>query len=156
MNREDFCEQLLQDEDFFEQIPLLQQYLRDETILDKFYSLCRQTYLTQYSAKPVPLDNGGFGYYILEEAFTKLRNHIDDFIKGLSNENTTKLYQELLLALDKYYAETATHEETSSRSYIDYNQSNERFGHIGTYYNFDQIDWNYFKKGLGLETSKHS
>ncbi|MGR6342344.1 hypothetical protein ACU5CE_31810 [Priestia megaterium] len=155
MSLKEFKETLIKDEELLHETPLISKHLEAESVLDKLYFLCRQTYLVQYNSSVIKLEEGGFGCHIEQENFDKLRSYIDDFINDLINDinQKTALFKEVLQILKKYYIETASSDENRSRTYIDESKSNSQFGLFGTYYNFNQIDWDYFEKGL--ETQKN-
>jgi hypothetical protein len=151
MNIDDFYEKLLDDDELLEHVPMLKKSFTDENVRNNFYNLCRQIYLTQHNSTVVKMDDGGFGCFVSEENFKELRNNIEQFISELGYESEGELIKEVLFALERYYDETATHEENNSRTHIENNPKYQMFGHMGTYYNFNNIDWNYYRKGLGYE-----
>lgn len=124
---------------------LVDKYKDNEQVLERIYRLCRETYLTQYSAKPVgKIGEDSIGYQIEESQFKQLREKIDIFIAEL-NESMN----DVLDVLKLYYFYARTEKEANSRTYQE--QTGNTSGHIGTLYGFDSIDWVYFEKGLKIK-----
>lgn len=150
MEHKKFNEKIKNDKELLNEIPVLRDYLEKEETLDGIYFLCRETFLTQYNSKAVRLENG-FGYEVPQESFRRLKGHIDNFIGKLNVENELEVTKEVLEVLKHYYMETASSEEKTSRTHFEKPASGVKtVGLQGTLYNFNQIDWNYFKEGLGL------
>ncbi|MEB1806612.1 MAG: hypothetical protein LPK26_04765 [Bacillaceae bacterium] len=151
MERNEFYEELLNDENLLNETPTLKKSLNNPKVIEGIYTLCRRTYLTQYNASVVKLEDGEYGCYIKQEQFQSLRDAFDNFLNILEIGNNQKqLLEEILRVIKGYYIKTATDEEVSSKSGVVRNEDNKNFGLYGVYYNFNDIDWNYFEKGLGL------
>lgn len=92
---------------------LVDKYKDNEQVLERIYRLCRETYLTQYSAKPVgKIGEDSIGYQIEESQFKQLREKIDIFIAEL-NESMN----DVLDVLKLYYFYARTEKEANSRTY---------------------------------------
>lgn len=146
--KKDFINNLLSDEEINEKIPVIRPYLKQEKYQLEIYSLCRATFLTQFNAE-IFKDGSVFKSYISNEQFAELGIKISQFINTLDEENKEVVFEEVIIILKEYYNETSTTAEVSQRTHLERtNIEGKSFGHYGTLYNFNEIHWNSFLKGI--------
>ena len=149
MSLEDFKEKLVNDSEVLEKLEILPKYLDDEKVVHQLYDLCRKTYITQYSSRFFKNDDGTIVSFTPHEDFERLGIHIEYFINQLGEKDLNKTFDEVLILLKEYYISTATSDEISKRTYEERSDDKKQhFGVYGTYYDLNQIDWNFFSKGI--------
>lgn len=149
MSLEGFIEKVMNDSKVLEKLVILPKYFDNQQVLHQLYDICRKTYLTQYNSTFFKNDDGNIVSFTPREDFEKLGINIEYFIKKLGEKDLNKTFNEVLTFLKEYYISTATIDEISKRTYVErYDDKKQHFGSYGTYYNFNEIDWHFFFKGI--------
>ncbi|RUL56450.1 hypothetical protein [Lysinibacillus antri] len=147
-NYEKFKTDIKNNNDLLLELKLIRKNLEHEDVLTQLFSLCRETFLTQYNAEIFKNENGSFGYFIPNEAFKVLGNHIKEFLNSINLQLSKDSLGEIILILKSYYHLTATSEEIAKKSHVEHNNDSTQFALFGTFYNFTRIDWGIFEKGI--------
>lgn len=144
---EKFKEKLINDNSLLSRLNVLPNYIENEEVLDKIYDLCRLTFLTQYNAEIMKTEEKTFQYVIPHADFAVLGDSIKSFLNHFE-EAPEIIFDELIEIFKSYYRMTAKREETINRTHAELQNNNSSLGTVGTLYDFNRIDWNYFLKGL--------
>lgn len=151
-NLEKFKQEIKNDKELFSNLKLLKEHLKNDEVLNRLFSLCRETFFTHYNGKIVKKD-GNICCFITNEAFEKLSNQIKSFINSLDIKYTEISFGEVKQILEKYYKLTEKLEEKRIHKELNDTFNNAPIRFIGTLYDLNNINWESFELGL-KENSK--
>ena len=131
-------------------VTMLQEDIENSLI----FQLSREIYRLVYNAEVQKDPNGGLGIFIDQLYIDDVATHFQEVISSRSatlNIDESKMTNDLMDVVKKYYRSTATEEELKSRMVQVKGEDKQSvaFGKIGTIYDLNNIpDWDEFEKLL--------
>lgn len=127
--------------------------LREDIENPLIFDLSREIYLLIYNADVHKEANGGLGIFIDQLDIDDVASRFKEVINNLSttlNVEKSKVTDDLINIVKRYYQDTATEEELNSRvGRVKADNQQGLLGKVGTIYNLNEFpDWDEFEKLL--------
>jgi len=149
MQKKEFNQQLLTDK-ALDQTSVVIKLLKLDEKSSVIYYLCRTFYLLVYNANIIRVDDNKYDCYINDDSLIPAASELNETIKYLSlkfHVDQEAVKNDLFYVINRYYTDTATHEELDSQFSI-IRTNTERFStKFGTLYELNKFpNWDRFEQ----------